>query len=164
MDESKLRAALASEEPDYRELAQLGQDAVVPLRDIVKNEGPELASKATYVLSLVGTDDAIDGLTDAASNGSPEVRIAAAAGVRNLASAGQTRSLMADATDDHVDKVTHLVEQLLEDRDPAVRRTCLKSLGRVKVDVPEVAAMVEGVAQADDDPEAQKLATAVLES
>lgn len=168
MEKSTVERLLAADEPDYGKLAKMGTDAVEPLRALVESEDPATASKAAYVLSLIGDDDAIDGLSDAASSDVPEVRSAVAAGVRNLTirAAGHAdaavgrRKAMGTAADAPADKVEKLVAKLLADPDPGVRRITLKS-----IDADIAAAMESEISELrdnDEDETLRKIADDVL--
>ena len=167
MEKSRVERLLAADEPDYGKLSEMGTDAVEPLRALVESEDPATASKAAYVLSLIGDDDAIDGLSDAASSDVPEVRSAVAAGVRNLTiragradATGGRRKAMGAAADAPVDKVEKLVAKLLADPDPGVRRVTLRSL-----DADTAAAMESEISELrdnDEDETLRKIADDVL--
>lgn len=80
----QVRAALIPEEPNYQSAAALGAEALPHLKSMVEGGEPLLAAKAAYLASLIDDEHAIDVLLAAATNPEPTVRVAAAAGTRNL--------------------------------------------------------------------------------
>lgn len=108
--------ALNPEEPNYHIAAKLGPDAIPHLENLVKSREPMLASKAAYLASLIQDKGAADVLKAAAKHGNPIVRVAAAAGVRNLdpAAASEVLTLLKD------------------DQDAGVRKRAMKSVAESK--------------------------------
>ena len=51
-----VRAQLDRDEPDYKEAAMLGQDAIPYLSELVKGPDAMLASKAAYLASLIKSE------------------------------------------------------------------------------------------------------------
>lgn len=137
-----VRAHLDPEEPDYEQAAQLGQEAMPFLLDLVAGSDPMLASKAAYLASVIGGDGAIDVLRAASRSPRDVVRVAAGAGLRNL-----------EAPDP-------LVERLLSDEDVGVRSTTLRSI--VESPSPRARADVERIAADDPDPALRDLAEQIL--
>jgi HEAT repeat protein len=137
-----VRAQLDPEEPDYAQAAQLGQEAIPYLLELVEGNDPMLASKAAYLASVIGGDGAIDVLRVASRSPEDTVRVAAGAGLRNL------------------EVPAPLVERLLTDEDVGVRSTTLRSV--VKNPSSRVRADVERVAASDPDPALRDLAEQVL--
>ena len=115
----QVRAVLDPEEPDYIQAAQLGSDALPHIENLIKGADPMLASKATYLASLIQDSRSATVLKGATQSNYPEVRVAAAAGARNLASLA----------------ASDVLESLLEDQDVGVRKVALKS---VPIDAPPV--------------------------
>ena len=107
----QVRAHLDRDEPDYPAAAQLGANALPHLAQLVQGTDPMLASKAAYLASLIQSDRSIAVLEQAANSSHKEVRIAAAAGVRNLKQAPIS-----------------LVDTLLRDPDVGVRKVTLRSI------------------------------------
>jgi HEAT repeat protein len=133
---------LNRDELRYEEAAQLGPDALPHLMDLVRQGDPMIASKATYLASLIGGEQAQDVVEAAASMDDPRVRIAAAAALRNL----DPRS-------------GELFSQLLEDDDSGVRKVVLRSIRERQ---PEAArSMVDRVATSDPQPYLRELAAEV---
>ncbi len=126
-----LRRRINVDEPDYEKLAgALGPSVVPLLNTLVDDPSPAVASKATSLLSRFSEPEALAGLEKAAQNADPNVRVAAAAGLRNLGSPPQ--------------KLTQL---LLGDPDAGVRKVTLQSVSKAgfKAALPDI----ERVANAD---------------
>lgn len=110
---AKVREMINLDEPDYEALAKrLGPAAIPHLQTIVKGSDPMLASKATYVVSLIPDVKSADVLTIAAKSPQATVRIAAASAVRNLT---QTTKVA-------------VLGDLLKDEDPGIRKVALRSI------------------------------------
>jgi HEAT repeat protein len=135
-------AVLNRDELRYEEAAQLGPDALPHLMDLVRQGDPMIASKATYLASLIGGEQAQDVVEAAASMDDARVRVAAAAALRNL----DPRS-------------GELFSQLLDDDDSGVRKVVLRSIRERQ---PQAAkSMVHRVATSDPQPYLRKLAAEV---
>ncbi len=106
---------LNPDEPNYREAAKLGPDALPHLDTLVKTADPLLASKATYLASFIQGEQSIDVLKAAAQSEHPEVRVAAAAGARNLS----------------ITVVRDVLFKLLADEDIGVREEAMNSLKKL---------------------------------
>lgn len=128
-----VRSLLASEEPRYEDGARLGAGAIPHLAVLVHDKDPLLASKAAYLASLIGTEDAADVVRAAAESSEPTVRVAAAAGAQNLGGA---------ATSD-------VLDALASDADDGVRKTALRSQAG---DIGVVATTAAAVATRDAVP------------
>jgi len=76
---------LHQEETDYASAAKLGEAALPVLNSIVLGSDAALASKATYLASMIQSDHKGDVIVNAAKHGSPIVRIAAAAAAKDMA-------------------------------------------------------------------------------
>jgi HEAT repeat protein len=108
----QVRAALYPDEPDYEEASKLGPESLPYIEELVQEMDPAFASKAAYLASLIQHDQSIAILKEAAQSSYPEVRVAAAAGVRNLdAEAG-----------------SDVLLSILDDQDAGVRKTALQSV------------------------------------
>jgi hypothetical protein len=79
-----VRALLDVDEPKYAEAAELGPEAIPHLETLVREGDPMLASKATYLASLIQSDQSIEVVKAAAKSADAVVRVAAAAAARNL--------------------------------------------------------------------------------
>ncbi|MFC6014706.1 HEAT repeat domain-containing protein [Plantactinospora solaniradicis] len=108
----RVRAALDPEEPNYPAAAQLGQEAVPHLEELVRGEDEMLASKAAYLASLIDAERARAVVSAAAEHPSPVVRVAAAAAARNLTAPGASEVLL----------------NLVDDEDVGVRRLARSSV------------------------------------
>ena len=100
-----------------------------------------LASKATYLASLIGGEQSVRIVETAVQRPEPEVRIAAAFGVRNLK--------IADAEP--------IVDRLIEDEDVGVRKVTVTSM--IAFDSPAMNARVRELSQQDPEPLIRDLAT-----
>ncbi len=102
------------DEPDYQAIvSKLSADDIPMLVELTKHENPAIATKAISVLGLMKSEQALKGLTDAANNANPVMRIAAAHSLRNLAA---------------VQGSTQMLEKLLDDHDLGVRKFALKTV------------------------------------
>jgi HEAT repeat protein len=108
---------LGQDEPDYKNLAQMGPEAVPHLAALISGTDVGLASKAAYLASLIKTDEAIDALTAASNSSNEVVRVAAAAGLRNLT----------------VPQATRLADRLLDDTDAGVRKLAVRAASRLEL-------------------------------
>ena len=96
----EVRRRIDLDELDYPALAaELGAEALPHLQVLAEGRDAMLASKATYLASLIGGEQSVRILEAAVQRPEPEVRIAAASGVRNL----------------HVADAEPFVDRLLED-------------------------------------------------
>lgn len=107
----QVRAALSPDELDYTAAAAVGPEALPYLESLVR-ERDVLAAKAIYLASLIRDERSVALVREAASSREPTHRVASAAGTRNLSS-----------TD-----AVPILEDLLTDHDPGVRKTALKSV------------------------------------
>lgn len=103
---------LDREEPDYAEVSKIGLDAVPFLLEITKEGNPRLAPRAVYASSLIQNEQSIDVIREGTRSSIPDVRVAAAAGLRNLKEH--------DASD--------FVDRLLQDEEVQVRKVTLNSI------------------------------------
>jgi len=111
---AQIRKLIDLDEPDYEALAkQLGPAAIPQLQTIVKGSDPMLASKATYLVSLIPDGRSADVLTVAAKSPHATVRVAAASAARNL---------------QQTEKITEMMSELLKDPDLGVRKVSLRSI------------------------------------
>jgi len=75
---------LNPDEPNYLQAANLGPEALPYLENLIKTGQPMIASKATYLVSLIKDKKSVDILKVAAMNKNPVIRVAAAAASKNL--------------------------------------------------------------------------------
>jgi hypothetical protein len=135
---------LSPEEPDYSAAERLGSQALPHLNSLVTGSDPMLASKAAYLASLIQSDQSADVLQIAAQSEDPIVRVAAAAGIRNLNQiAANQISLM-----------------LLDDTDIGIRKVVLKSLPTQVT--PQLRLKLETLTQQERNPLIRQLSTEVL--
>lgn len=107
---------LQKEEPRYAQAAaELGPEAIPELERLAREADPLLASKATHLASRIGSPQARRVVEAAASRPEPEVRVAAAAAVRNLVSSADVASGAESAGGG-------LLDRLLNDADAGVRK------------------------------------------
>lgn len=144
MTMEQVRAELDPEEPDYDRAARLGPPAIPYLQQLVEGDDPMLAAKAAYLASLIQSNAAIDVVWTAARSQEDIVRVAAAAGLRNLEGKAPAS----------------LVESLLTDQDTGVRSTSLNSIA-ANPTLP-VRDEVERMAASDPEPALRERAAEVL--
>ena len=125
-------AEIDREEPNYAAFAKLGASALPHLQMIVAAEDPLKAAKAAYAASIIGGPGAVELLRIAAEHHDPQVRIAVAQGLANMAQVAPSE----------------LVMKSLDDPDPGVRKLGLRTAGQLKR--PEFAARVAEIQK--DDP------------
>jgi HEAT repeat protein len=104
------------DEPDYAALARLGPDALPALQSIIEADDPLRAAKAAYAASLIGGPGSVNVLRVASDHHDPQVRIAVAQGLKNLAASAPT----------------DLVMKTLDDHDPGVRKLALRTAATLK--------------------------------
>ena len=110
-------AALASDEPDYIEIARtLGVEAAPFLRELAAGEDPMYAARAVSLASFLPVEVAVPVVASAAAHPQPAVRVAAAAALGALGDAAHEPA-----------------EALLADPDVGVRSWTLRSLERTGV-------------------------------
>jgi HEAT repeat protein len=120
-DRTDVLRILQSEEPNYRKAAStLGPEVLPELEQLARGPDPLLASKATYLASMIDSPQARRVVEAAAGHEEPEVRVAAAAAVANLTGTSDPAALADDAGGGVLDR-------LLQDADPGVRKFALKS-------------------------------------
>ena len=126
-------AEIDREEPRYDQIRALGPDALPHLGMLVEADDGLRAAKAAYAASLIGGADSIDLLRKAADHQDPQVRVAAASGLKNSADQAPTEVL----------------ESLLADEDAGVRKMAVGTAGDLnRADLRD---KVAGIAA--DDPE-----------
>ncbi len=139
-----VRAWLDADEVDYAGAKKLGPASIPFLTELVQGGDLGLASKATYLASLIKSPKSVAVLEAAAARNEPVLRVAAASGIRNLPQAQAERVL----------------DLLIKDRDSGVRKVLLKSATGLKS--PQVAAKLQEVAKEDEDPFVRELAASVV--
>lgn len=139
-----VRSQLIRDEPDYKEAALLGPEAVPYLAILIEEDDPELAPNAVYLASLITTDASAKLVARAARSERPEVRLAAAAGVPNLPT--EVRRSVAGI--------------LLADDDQGVRKLSLRSLAAAPV--PDLEGQLRKLSANDPEPVLRELADRVV--
>jgi HEAT repeat protein len=139
-----VRQFLDAEEVDYQAASLLGPDALPLLDELVRGDDPMLASKATYLASLIPGEGQAAILAEAASSGDATVRVAAATGLANL----------------DEEAAAPLADGLLADADVGVRKQAVRSAGGF--DSPAMAARVRQVADADPEGFLRSIAAEAL--
>lgn len=154
-----VRDALNPEEPDYAQAAQLGPDALPHLETLVRTAGSMLASKAVSLASMIPGPRSEALLQEAARSPRPELRVAAAAGARNLAGAAASDVLLTS----------------LDDGDGGVRKVALNSVPGAAAATrsagdpaapaldPALQTKIEELAAADPEPYIRNLSRQVLD-
>ncbi|HEU5159011.1 MAG TPA: HEAT repeat domain-containing protein [Streptosporangiaceae bacterium] len=108
-----VRAALLPDEPQYAAAAaSLGTDALPHLAALVAGDDINLASKATYLASMIDPADTSNAVRTAAEHSEPVVRVAAAGAAGNLGG----------------DAAEPILLTLLDDEDVGIRKVALLSV------------------------------------
>lgn len=136
---------LDTDEPNYTVLAALGPEAVPHLLVLVRGDDPGLASKAAYLASLIQSDDSMEVLRTAATSSHESVRVAVAAGLRNVATP----------------QALPLTDRLLDDADAGVRKQAVRAVGALGLDALEP--KVRAMASRDADRALRQVARGELE-
>jgi len=98
-------AVLSPDEPNYDNASKLGPEALQHLEKLIKGENVELAAKATSLASLIQHENSVNVLITAAHSEHAVVRVAAAAGSKNL----------------RISSVQKLLDILKNDKDVTIR-------------------------------------------
>jgi HEAT repeat protein len=136
----ELRYWLDAEEVDYQQASKLGAAAAPLLLELVQGANLNLACKAVYLGSLLRGKGATAVLEAAAISKEPVVRVAAAAGIRNL------RPAAAEL----------LLDVLAHDPDAGIRKVALQSANRLRS--PQLVAKAHALAAHDPEPFIRELA------
>jgi len=136
-----VRRALDKDELDYPGLAKtLGADAVGQLRQLVAEDDPRIAPRASYLAALIGGPGSDEAVRLAAGSRHVAVRVAAAAAIDKLSADG----------------ATGVAERLLADPDIGIRARATKSASRrTEANIKQ---LVERVAKQDKHPDVRALA------
>ncbi|MBV8034856.1 hypothetical protein [Roseateles sp.] len=146
-DIPQVKTWLDPEEPDYAAAARtLGAAALPALKQLIGGADLALASKATYLASLIPHPDATTALRLAQGRSEPLMRVAAAAGIRNLAPAhGEA-----------------LFDALQHDPDAGVRKVALSAAATLTS--PAMLQRLRALSTSDPEPHLRELAGALLRS
>ena len=139
-----VRTYLDAEEVDYKKARKLGSAAIPFLLELVQGGDMGLASKATYLASLIKSEQSLAVLETAAAKNEPVLRVAAASGIRNLPEAQAERML----------------DLLKNDPDAGIRKVVLKSA--VQFRSPRMAAKLQQMAETDSELFIRDLAASTL--
>ena len=139
-----VRAWLDAEEVDYLKAKRMGAAAVPFLMELAQGGDLALASKATYLASLIGSDQSAAVLEAAVARNEPVLKVAAASGMRNL-------------PDEQAEKI---MELLRNDPDAGVRKVLVKSADRFRS--PRMAERMQQMADSDPEPFVRDLAASVV--
>jgi HEAT repeat protein len=141
----QVKAWLDAEEPDYPGAARaLGVAALPAITELIRGNDLALASKATYLASLIPHPGAADALRAAQARSEPLMRVAAASGIRNL---------------DPV-HAEQLFDALHRDPDPGVRKVALRSAAALNS--PAVLQRLRAVSADDPEPSLRELASTLV--
>ena len=135
-----VRTWLDGDEVDYTKAKRLGSAAIPFLMELVQGGDLGLASKATYLASLIKSEQSAAVLETAAARNEPVLRVAAASGIRNLPEVQAERVL----------------DLLINDPDAGIRKVTLKSADRFRS--PQVVAKLQQMAETDPEPFVRELA------
>ena len=141
-----VRAWLDADEVDYANAKKLGSAAIPFLMELVQGGDLGLASKATYLASLIKSKQSADVLEAAAARDEPVVRVAAASCIRNLS---QTQA-------------EHMLDRMIDDPDVGIRKVALTSA--VNLTSPKVAAKLQQMAETDPEPFVRELAASTVKT
>jgi HEAT repeat protein len=140
----EVRAWLDPDEPNYARAKSLGPAALPFLMELVRGGDLGLASKATYLASLIASDKSVEVIEAAIKTEEPLLRVAAASGLQHLKPA-------------HAERV---VNRLKSDPDPGVRKVMATSAARVSS--PRITAVLKQLAQSDPEPFVRDTTAALL--
>ena len=136
-----VRSWLDPEEPDYAGAKKkLGAAAMPYLMELVQGADLALASKATYLASMIKSEQTPQVIQIAAESNEPLLRVAAASGMRNLPSR----------------QAAKVLESLKDDQDVGVRKVMLKSAGHFRSR--EIAAKLKLMSKSDPEESIRDLA------
>lgn len=141
----QVRAVLDPDEPNYQQARRLGPEALPHLREIVAAGEPMLASKATYLASLVDDEGSADIISQAAQSPDAVLRVAAAGAARNLPP----------------QEASDILIQLVADDDVGVRKVALTSASPAAT--AELQERIQQASQNDAAPKIRELAAQTLE-
>jgi len=138
-------AQLYPDEPRYKQAAaQLGPEALPYLRQLVEEEDPELADKATSLAGVIDDAGSVEVLVAAYRSSDPGLRVVAAAALANLS-----------------ELPISLAARMLNDEDVGVRKLTLRSLAYHKPT--GVKHEVQDIAENDPNVVLQEMASRVVD-
>lgn len=139
-----VRKWLDADEVDYKKAKRLGSAAIPLLLELVQGGDMGLASKATYLASMIDSDQSAAVLETAATSKESILRVAAASGIRNL-------------PEDQAEKVLDL---LRNDPDAGIRKVVLKSVASFRS--PQIVEKLQQMAETDPEPFVRELASSTV--
>ena len=141
----QVRNALIPEEPNYRQGALLGAEALPLLHELVEGSDPELATKAASLAGLIDDPGAVDVLHAAAGSEHAATRVAAARATKHLSAT----------------LIAPVLTRLVADDDAGVRKV---AIGAVRSGAtPELHSALEHVVNIDAHSPLRTLAQAALD-
>lgn len=142
-----VRFWLDPDEVDYTSAKRkLGSAAIPYLMELVRGADLGLASKATYLVSMIKSDQTPEVMKAAAKSSEPLLRVAAASGIRNLPSV----------------QAVMMVDELIDDQDVGVRNVLVKSAARFRSR--QMVARMQKMAEMDPEPFVRELAESTVRS
>ncbi len=112
---AQLKAMLDVDEPDYAALAESVSGAMKHLRKMAASADTSLASKAVSLAGIIGDDDSVGVVADAAKSRNTMVRVAAA----------HAAALLPDSA-----SAARVISKLLDDKDVGVVKFAARAIGR----------------------------------
>ncbi len=139
-----VRVWLDADEVDYGRAKRLGATAIPLLIELAKGGDLGLASKATYLASLIKSEESAAVLEAALARNEPALKVAAASAVRNLPEV----------------QAEKILELLKDDPDPGIRKVLVKSVDGFGSQ--RFVERVQHMADSDPDPFVRDLASGAL--
>jgi HEAT repeat protein len=123
--DAQFQAEFRAFEPDFDFLASFGDTVLPALEELLDGEDELLAQRAVYVAGLLDAGAGLPLLEQASKDPRETVRVAVAGAIRSQSIQTMSRSgnALADSS------LTEIVNRLLSDGDPSVRRWASKSAG-----------------------------------
>jgi HEAT repeat protein len=135
---------LDPDEVDYTKAKRLGPAAIPFLMELVQGGDLGLASKATYLASLIKSEQSAELLETAVARNEPVLRVAAAAGLRHLPE----------------NQAERVLDLLKNDPDAGIRKVLLKAVNRFRS--PQMATKLQQMAETDPEPFIRELAESTI--
>lgn len=139
-----VRTWLDADEVDYTNAKELGLETIPFLMELVQDQDLGLASKATYLASLINAEQSVAVLEKALARNEEILRVAAASGIRNLPEI----------------QAEKLLDLLKNDPDAGIRKVVLKSAEKFRS--LEVEAKLQQIAETDREPFICELAGSIV--
>lgn len=142
----RIRARLQAYEPDYDGLAQLGETAEAALSELAAGNDAELASRAILLAARLDTLGGVALVERAAGDPRLEVRAAVATSAASLS-----------------DNAARVLDRLLADPSPAIRRLAAGQAA-VVAKSPELRAKLEAMSESEPDAVVREATKTTLRS